>query len=202
MDPFKYLKQLRRAMISVEVRILEDLKEGDKYDVGKIWDEKSLADLQKLDNLLLVLLSILKGEGVQIHNLPKEEILKHLHKLIENKKSLLQRSEVLQIKEIERLGAEEWFKEFEEEIKHLNSILGKIFRPVQEKTSTALVRAGTDGRVSVPNGQEWDLKIKNMIDLREFPHLQIIKREDENERTYAVQRPYVRQFGGCGCAKR
>lgn len=165
MDIFERLKRFVRTAIRLESRILMRLKEGDKYDVGKIWDESILADLKKLDKLLVVLLRILNKEGNLYDNLSNDEILRHLHKLVSERDSLLRRSQAAQIKEIDRVGVQEWFQEYSEEIRHLNELLYKI--------------VGHSVEVSLANGQKMSLILRKVLDPAYFAHLQIMTREDE-----------------------
>ncbi|MBI2656491.1 hypothetical protein HYX03_02025 [Candidatus Woesearchaeota archaeon] len=134
MKLFDFLKRFLKAERSIEEKVLENLKQGKSYDVGKIWEEKSLANLEKLDKLLLILLAILRREGIPIGKITREELMIHLFNLVGSKNSLLQRSRTLQLKEIEILDPEKWFFEFEQEIEHLNQSLRKILRDYSQNS--------------------------------------------------------------------
>ena len=120
-----FLKQLLGKEVSLERKILNDLKSKSGYDLGKIWEDQTLKDLKKLDSLLLLLIQILKKEGVPITKISKQELLRHLYDLVNDKNSLLRRSSDTQIEEIQRLGPEKWFEEFNFQINHLKKSLLK-----------------------------------------------------------------------------
>ena len=149
----------------LESRILMRLKEGDTYDVGKIWDESALSDLKKLDKLLAILLGILNKEGNLSDDLSNEEILRHLHRLVSERDSLLQRSQATQIKEIAKVGPREWFEQYNEEIRHLNELLQKIL--------------GHAVKITLAKGKELNLVLRKVWNLADFAHLRIISIEDE-----------------------
>ncbi len=99
----KKIRDIFRTSESLEEKILTNLKYSGIYggfDYGKIWNPNIITDLQKLDSLLISLLKILRNEGVQIDKINKKELLERLHRLVEDKGSLLQKSSNAQILEI------------------------------------------------------------------------------------------------------
>ena len=57
---FDFIRKWLRREQTTEHQILQDLKSKSKYDLGKLWENKTLEDLKKLDELLLTLLKILR----------------------------------------------------------------------------------------------------------------------------------------------
>jgi hypothetical protein len=138
MDVRRWLAKLRERTTTLEVQILTKLKDGAGYDVGKIWGEEVLVDLQKLDKLFLMLLSILNKEGLLLRDTSNQEILRHIHQLVGERHPLLQRARQAQIDEIESEGAGEWFDEFTDEISHINRSLAEILRTSARTTVVML----------------------------------------------------------------
>ena len=134
-DISKFVKKLIGKIYWSESQILKDLKEGDQYDLGKIWKDDSIADIQKLDELLLILLAILRKEKVPLNRLTVDEILRHLRRLTENEESLMQRGAQAQVKAISRLGPKIWTVNFRNEMAHLNAELSEIIRGIDRQDS-------------------------------------------------------------------
>ncbi len=134
------IKKLIKRIYYSESQILKDLKEGDRYDLGKIWQEDSIADIRKLDLLLLILLDVLRKEKVPLNRLTVDEILRHLHSLTENEESLMQRGARVQVKAIERLGPMRWTSNFRNEMAHLNAELSRIVSEIDHRQGSQLLR--------------------------------------------------------------
>lgn len=139
----EFLKTLIRKIYLSETQILKDLKEGDQFDLGRIWREDSIADIQKLDELLLTLLAILKKEKIPLNRLTLEELLRHLRQLTGNGNSLLQRGSRAQVGGISKLGPKLWVSNYKNEIEHLNSVLSEILKGgegLEDRQSSQLMR--------------------------------------------------------------
>ena len=123
-----FIKRFYSIEKSIEEKILNGIKEDRSYDLGKIWEDGNLKNLKKLDNLLIILLKIMKQEKILIDRITNYDLLKSLYTLVGDKNSLLKRAKKAQIKEIEELGPENWFNEFKGQIGLLNTSLEKIIR--------------------------------------------------------------------------
>lgn len=113
-------------LLTKEQRFLHQIYMKTIEDYSYLWDE--FEDLDKLRRILLHIIKLFIEEHkylTDINLLDQKKFKKVFRELISNPNALLQRTRGSQIKEIDGIGIEQWFKKFWTDITTINKIVEK-----------------------------------------------------------------------------
>lgn len=131
----------------------EDKKELHKIyarwikDHAYLWTDEEIKDLEKLRELLLVIIKLFYHEHKQLRDLGQvdyDEFKKDVRQLLSNHHALLKKARKAQIEEIEFFGLERWFEMFRRNIENLNDIITRH----EQQASGQFAGSGTSSLTS------------------------------------------------------